>query len=448
MLDPRWIAETLNARWTQPVAKGFESVTIDSREVPPGALFVGVKTPSGHRQAYTTNAVAAGAAGAIVEELQPVDVPQLIVPDSTAALQKLAEAKRAKYLGKVIGLSGSSGKTTAKELTAHLLGEQTYKTKGNLNNHLGVALTLLHAPLDAPKWVLEAGISQPGDMDALAQMIRPDAAFLTMIGSAHLEFLKTRENIAHEKGKLLHATTPGGFSVLHQSDLTFAALRQLRGRVLVLSQDKAADQLPPNYERLPLELTEKPDGWVLNLNGACYTLPLWTPGVARSAALALTVAHEVGIGHGQLQARLHTWPGAQLRGNWQRWTGGQARIYLDAYNSNPEALADSLWRFERMASSAPRHYIIGTMAELGDESDELHRSAMQQVPAHTSARYICIGPQAALMVEELKKRQLNAEVAESVEKIKSVLASAQGDCFIKGSHSSQLHTLAALCSPL
>lgn len=448
MLDPRWIAQTLGVHWTKPIEQPFTTVTIDSRGVLPGALFVGVKTPSGHRQAYTTNAVAAGAAAAIVEELQPIDVPQLIVPDSTAALQKLAEAKRAKYLGKIIGLSGSSGKTTAKELTAHLLGPDTYKTEGNLNNHLGVALTLLHAPLDAPHWVLEAGISTPGEMDALAGMIRPNVAFLTMIGSAHLEFLKTRENIAREKGKLLQALQPKGMTVIHESDLVFEALQNLPGRVIVLCQSKPLGGWHQNYQACAMHLANHAEIWNLQLGGENYTLPLWTPGVARSAALALTVARELGVGQSELQARLHTWPGAQLRGNWQRWTGGQARIYLDAYNSNPEALADSLWRFERMASSAPRHYIIGTMAELGDESDALHRSAMQQVPAHTSARYICIGAQAPLMVDELKKRRLNAEVAESVEKIKSVLASAQGDCFIKGSHSSHLHTLAALCSPL
>lgn len=448
MLEPAWIAETLGVKWSKPPAGQFSCVSVDSREITPGTLFVGINTKTGHRQAYTNVAAQAGAAGAIVEELQAAELPQLVVPDSTAALQNLAKTKRAEYKGKVIALTGSSGKTSAKELLAHLLGPQAYKTNGNFNNHYGVSMTILEAPMDAKFWVLEAGISTLNEMDKLAEIIQPDASFLTMIGSAHLEFLKTRENIAHEKGKLLHANRVEGTIVLHAPDAAYPALQNLKARVKVLAEGNSTLQLPKNYELQAIQLSENSNGWMLTLENETYALPLWTPGMAHNAALCSSLARELGVTADDLRARLKTWKDLALRGEWLRWTEGKARVYLDAYNSNPEAMADSLWRFERMSTSPARLYIIGTMAELGDESDALHRGMVANLPSRAGSRFIFMGAQAPLMAAELKKRGLEARIAENLENVKMILAEFDGDCFIKGSNSQKLYTLAELCSPL
>lgn len=451
MLEPKWIAETLGAVWSAPVRESFLHVSVDSREIKPGTLFVGVNTRTGHRQAYTAAAAEAGATGAIVETKQDAPIPQLVVADSTAALQKLAMEKRARYQGKVIALTGSSGKTSAKELTAHLLGTTAHKTDGNFNNHLGVSMTILEAPMDAEFWVLEAGISTPGEMDALAQIIQPDASFITMIGSAHLEFLKTRENIAYEKSKLLHANRAGGIIVLHAKDAAYPSLQNLKAQVKVLAEEKELPllaKLPKNYRPELFWLKEEASGWQLDTGQENYPLPLWTPGMARNAALAIALARELGVTPADIRKRLNGWRDLPLRGEWLRWTGGRARIYLDAYNSNPEALADSLWRFQKMAAASPRLYIVGTMGELGDESDAMHHAAMQAIDARRQDIFVLAGTQAQRMAEALQKRGLQAQTAESLEKIKMILAAFEGDCFIKGSNSNKLYTLADLCSPL
>lgn len=459
-LDAHWIEKTLRAKFEPAVQGSFERVSIDSREVDADTLFIGVQTPTGHRQAYTNTAAQGGAKAAIVQTRQETNIAQLVVPDTTAALQQLALARRREFKGTVIGLTGSSGKTSTKELLSHLLGPQAYKTAGNLNNHLGVPLTILQAPMDSSAWALEAGISMPGDMGPLAETIEPSAALLTMIGSAHLENLKTREGIATEKGKLLHTVPADGHVVLHASDVKYETLQNLHAQVAVLAgKDEPLPKLPENYERVEIGFNEEKDSWRMQVGQEAYTLPLWTPGMARNAALCVTLARQLGVPMENIQERLHSWTGVELRGQWLRMNGAPItqRIYLDAYNSNPEALNDSLWRFERLSNKkSPRLYIIGTMAELGEESDALHREAIRNIEATKQDKIIFVGAKADVMLKawqtlhpKVNTQKLdNPESAKNIEKIKMELAAWAGDCFIKGSHSTHLHTLAALCSPI
>ena len=455
-IDPHWIEQTLGAKFEPAVRGELAAVSVDSREAKAGMLFVGVKTPSGHRQAYTHIAAQNRAAAAIVEERQPVALPQMVVADSTAALQKLAIAKRAAYTGKVIALTGSSGKTSTKELLAHLLGPGTHKTSGNLNNHLGVPMTILHAPMEAPYWVLEAGISTPGEMDALAEMIKPDAALITMIGSAHLEFLKTRAGIAAEKGKLLHAVAEEGLVVLHGEDAVYPTLQSLRAQTFVVQTGKTPlPRLPGNYEMMKAHFHCDKSGWEIKLEGKRYDTPLWSPGMARNAALCIALAQKQGVTKEEIETRLKSWPGVALRGNWVRYKEGPAsqKIYLDAYNCNPEGLVDSLWRFERMAQEdAGRLYILSAMGELGEEAAALQKNAAAQVKLRPQDRVILVGSGTEAMAEGLTAAGMTEKQLTrlpNVAAVHGVLKEFSGECFIKGSHhGSQLYTLEKSCCPL
>jgi UDP-N-acetylmuramoyl-tripeptide--D-alanyl-D-alanine ligase len=465
-ISAQWIEKVLGKTFTNKKHQeiSFSSISIDSREMQTGALFVGVKTPTGHRQTYLPAAAQNGATGAIVEELQPVDIPQIVVSDSIVALQTLAKAKRAEYKGTVIGITGSSGKTSTKELLAHLLGPQTHKTVGNFNNYLGLPITILHARGDEEFWTLEAGISLPGDMNPLAEVAKPDAALLTIIGSAHIEFLKTREGIAEEKGKLLHAVGPKGFVALHASDVVYPALQNLRARVLLLCntnekpEESLIKKLPRNYGIFSYSAIDDKNGWNIELYGTRYQTPLWTLGMLRNALLCIALAQSLGVEPQKIQERLLTWPGATLRGEWLKLkeSRNNTKIYLDAYNSNPEALLDSLWRFEKMSPlNTPKMYVIGTMAELGEKSDEAHRFCIDKLAINSIGdrdRFCFVGAKAQIMADELKKRtshgEISIDICNDIEKIKLALAEFDGVCFVKGSHSTNLHKLYDSCSAI
>lgn len=430
ILNPSWISQILRIRWSSPVSSSFTSVCTDSRLITPGTLFVAIAGPTRHGQEFLSQAKASGAIGAIVETLQPIDLPQIVVSNSVAALQKLAKARRKDYTGTLIALTGSSGKTSTKELLAHLLGDSdTHKTSGNFNNHIGVPLTLLSGDISKKFWVIEAGISTPGEMSPLEQMIRPDAGLLTMIGSVHLEALKTRAGIAEEKAKLFANIPREGKVFLHAQDATYPALK--------------------HYPPLHMEAKSDATGWTLTFNQTDFHLPLWTPGTVRNAALCLALAQEFGIPTGILQSRLLSWQGVSLRGQWVRFKNAPPtqRIYFDAYNSNPEALADSLWRFRHISNPKKSHlYIIGTMGELGEDSNAMHRTATAALHPRPADSVILVGTKAAILAEGLKNSQAQSiEIIDDLEKIKEALTKFDGECFIKGSHSTGLHKLAEAC---
>jgi len=243
---------------------------------------------------------------------------------------------------------------------------------------------------------------------------------------------------------------------------------------------------PENYSPFSMSMKDKQDSWELTLSSAQaqgawgaapfidspspregvggweakFTLPLWTPGTVRNAALCLCLALKFGEKNGikpeLLQERLLTWQGVALRGQWLRLKNGnpKTRIYLDAYNSNPEALADSLWRFKRMSDGQkPRLYVIGSMGELGNHSDAMHKAAAAKILPREIDEVILMGPKAEKLKEGLLERLKNSsvgkikkiEIVNDLGEIKERISNFEGDVFVKGSHSTGLHTLAESC---
>ena len=453
-LPPAWIAKVLDTPWSSPVAKDFTSVCTDSRTIKPGTLFVAIKGPTRHGQEFLAQAKDSGATGALVEALQPVDLPQIVVPDSIAALQKLAQVRRNEFKGTVIGITGSSGKTSTKELLAHLLGPSVSKTTGNFNNHLGVPLTILGANLTAKFWVIEAGVDKTGEMDPLVAMIQPDAVLLTFVGASHLEFFKRIESTAAEKSKLLMSVPANGIVALHERELSaFEAFQYLKSRVLVAGEPKT--KLPANYHPTPAIYNSKPDGWELSIDSETYIIPLWTPGMAQNAVLCILIARGLGVSAKTISEHLLDWPGAPLRGQWVRFNEGPAsqRIYLDAYNCAPEGLVDSFWKFEKQARPETQHlFVLSAMGELGDAGLTLQKNAAAKAPLRPQDRVCLVGQNTGAMIEGLKlagMKDIQLTMCPTVEDVKPILAYFEGDCFIKGSHyGSRLFTLAALCTPL
>lgn len=306
--------------------------TFDSREVKPGMGFVALKGDKADGRDFIPSALERGASE-IVEGLE--------------ALQAKAKDRRARMGAKVIGVTGSAGKTTTKELLRAFLSTvgRTYATEGNFNNHIGLPLTILNCPDDAEFLVLEMGSNHPGEIAALCDIAAPDVGVVTNIGSAHLEFFGSYDGTAEEKGALLAAAR--GFGAVTASNIRLETLRsKCRGECLV------ADSVP---ERLAEALREV-------LPGAHN---------ASNAALAFAVAAKFGVTEQAAAAALE---GFSLPGSrWRRVEKWGATFIDDTYNANPDAMIAALDTFAAMPCDGRRIAVLGDMLELGPDAQELHR---------------------------------------------------------------------------
>jgi UDP-N-acetylmuramoyl-tripeptide--D-alanyl-D-alanine ligase len=450
-LDAAWIARVLGNAWTKGTPRGISGCAFDSREIKPGELFVALRGIR-HGHEFIETARQKGASGAIVEALQLCELPQIVVPDSLRALQKLGAAWR-KDWGKapthrLCALTGSSGKTSTKELLAHLLGPATHKTAGNFNNHIGLPITLLGLKSEHNRAVVECGVNHPGEMNELAAICSPDAALLTNIGSAHLEFFKTKAQTAFEKGKLLQAVNPKGLVILHAHELQYPPLQKFSAKVLALGERPAGMNLGANYHFIPFSSSEETYGWRIKVGQEAYTLPLWTPGMVKNAALCIALARAWDISANEVASHLQTWPGVSLRGNWSHFEGSpaSARLWFDAYNANPEAMADSLWKFQKTSrEGVARLYILGTMGELGEDSDTLHQQTGALIPLSAFDEAWVVGTKASQLAQGLCSAgavSTQIKMGATLDEIRTKLQAFSGDVFIKGSHATGLYDLA------
>lgn len=424
MLDSAALAAWTGGVWHgHPPAGGFDGTAIDTRTLRRGQLFVALRGDRRDGHDFLAAAREAGAAGALVETPQPAAaLPQLVVPSSLRAFQAIAREWRRCFRGPVIGVTGSAGKTSTKELIALLLGPDAAATAGNLNNHLGVPLTLTALDPERHKFaVVEAGISARGEMAVLADMIRPDVAVVTLVGPAHLAELGGLEEVAAEKAALAARVADGGRAIFPRSCLDYAAFRNLR------------------TPTLPLDYVLRPRGESVDilLGGAggtfeTFTVPVPSEGMAQNAALALRVALHLRVSSALLRSRLAQWKPAKQRGEVHR-EGGRL-VYVDSYNANPVSMLDALAAFERLAPvGAPRLFVLGCMEELGPEAPRYHRELGAALRLGPADRVVVIGGWA----EEVKAGAAGAagqiEPAVSAAAVAPLVAEFAGSVFLKGS---------------
>ena len=447
---PDRLAAWTGGRWTRLPALPTTGFSIDSRTIRPGQMFVAVRTARRDGHGSAAAAAAAGASAALVSAPVPgLDLAQLVVPDTVAAFHAIAGAHRRGFPGTVIGVSGSAGKTSTKNLLAVLLGgADVLSTKGNLNNHLGVPLTLtrldprlhLHA-------VVEAGIGGPGEMAPLAAMMAPDIAIITLVAPAHLSGLGSLEGVAREKAGLAAAVRDGGLALFPASCLDFASFRGLGARAVVVVRDPggvspgrgrtaAHFTVEPGFESTRLTLAYKGPPTAFHLRSA-------SEGMAQNAALALCAGLELGIAPEVLQARLTAWHPAALRGELQRC--GDKLYYLDCYNANPASMADALEAFGHVAPAGePRLYVIGGMEELGAESARYHEALGRRIRLRPQDQLFVIGEHAP----EVRAGALDGgagpeqvRVVESLRSVSEALAGFCGAVFVKGSRRHELEKI-------
>ena len=306
--------------------------TFDSREVKPGMGFVALKGEKVDGHAFIPQAKAAGAVDVI---------------DGLEELQRRALEYRRTLKAKVIGVTGSAGKTTTKELLKSFLSTvgKTSATEGNFNNHIGLPMTILNCPADADFLVVEMGTNHPGEIEALCRIAEPNAGLITNVGTAHLEFFKSQDGIAAEKGVL--GASAKEFFVIGADNVRLEALKGMcRGEAVVA--DTAQE-------------------W---MREALATVLPGAHNVA-NACIAYAVAERFGVTHGKAIAALRDFalPGAR----WRKVEKWGATFIDDTYNANPDSMIAALDAFVSMPCSGKRIAVLGDMFELGPEALDLHR---------------------------------------------------------------------------
>jgi len=348
--------------------------SVDSRTQNPGDLYFALRGPNHDGHNYALAAAEKGAAGVVVE--RPVGAPrELVVHDSARALQVLGAWARETWSGTVVAVTGSAGKTTTKDAIAQLLAVEmpVGRTVGNLNNHIGVPLSILRLPGDCRAAVLELGMNHAGEIRDLAAVARPDIGVVTNVGYAHLEFFDSIEGVAAAKRELIEALPRDGVAVLNADDPRVLGFRQAHaGRTVTFGFSEGADV---RGEGLVFEdEVARPEACPAGTRFRALGVDFETGAAGRHGVMnllaALAVAHVFGIAPERLREAVRAVGPGQMRG--ERLERGGITIWNDCYNSNPEA-AESMIDVLGRTPAARRIAVLGEMLELGKAAGELHR---------------------------------------------------------------------------
>jgi UDP-N-acetylmuramoyl-tripeptide--D-alanyl-D-alanine ligase len=395
------VRATEGALVTGDLAVPVTGVSIDSRTLQVGEVFFAIV---GHRldgHAFLADAAARGAACVVVHALPddpPANVPLVLVQDTTRALGRLAAWHRNRFAGPVVGITGSIGKTTAKELTAAVLATRwdVLKPASSFNNQWGLPLTLLRLGAEHGAAVVELGTNQAGEIATLAAIARPTIGVVTMVAAVHTEFLGGIEGVREEKAALVRALAPDGVAVLNADDPRVASMaRETQARVVTFGRARGATVTAAG------EATESEAGiaFTLEARGQRHAVELGFAGrhnVANAlAAAAVGVALELpmqDIARGLAAARP-----VGGRGVWKR--AGDVAILDDTYNASPASVRAALDTLSARRAGRRAIVVLGDMLELGALSEEAHRDAGRAVAALPADELVGFGRTAALAVE-------------------------------------------------
>lgn len=390
------------------IAQGY---SIDSRSIRPGELFFAVKGErlDGHdfvQQALRQGALAAVVRGDALPRF-PAKCALLAVEDTLAALQKLAAGVRRLWGRPLIGVTGSTGKTTTKEAIAHLLSSRfrVLKSEGNFNNHFGLPLMLLKLEPEHETAVIELGMSHPGEIAALAKIAQPGIGVVTCVAPVHLEFFNSVAEIARAKYELITSLPAGGTAVLNADDEYVSQFgRDFHGKVVTYGVRAPADVRAENIQ------SRGAAGSVFDAVMDGYREPVTLPLVGvhniYNALAALTVGLERGLSPSEASAALASLTPADKRG--QVLQLDNITVINDCYNSNPKAL-DSMVDALTAMPARRRMVVAGEMLELGPQGQELHRRCGQYMAEKKIDVLLGVRGLAQTMVEAAQQAGMRAE---------------------------------------
>ncbi len=429
-------------------------ISIDSRTVAAGDLFIALKGPSFDGHGYVAEALKKGAAGAIVHQAVPESGEYhdrlIVVKDTFLALENLARAARARTEAKIIAVTGSVGKTGTKEALKLALAVQgaTHATEGNLNNHWGVPLSLARMPAATQFGVFELGMNHPGEIAPLSKLVRPHAAVITTVEAAHLEFFASVGEIAEEKAAIMAGLEPGGVAVMpsdnpHYGRLSAAAKRygarivafgtggEAAARLFAWSLTPDGTQVAAEFdnERIMYDMIVSGRHWALNSIAAIAAVKAIGGNIHLAAAALARLAAPVG------------------RGARKRLTvaGGKVLLIDESYNASPAAvrvLADTMAQMHQPVGGASGRLImvLGDMRELGTKAAELHAGLADSLKAAHIDLVYTAGPMMKHLHDALPEKMRGAHAPDSAALIGVLEKDMRaGDVVaVKGSHASRM----------
>jgi UDP-N-acetylmuramoyl-tripeptide--D-alanyl-D-alanine ligase len=428
----------------------YTDVASDTRTLAAGQLFIALRGPRFNGNDFVAAALAAGAAGAVVDAAQPVALPQIVVRDTQAALERAARAWRAHFRGPLVGVAGSNGKTTAKEMTAAILGQAAscLATRGNLNNHIGVPLTLLRLEPSHRFAVVEMGANHAGEVAALVELARPSVGMITNAGAEHLEGFGSLEGVARAEGEMV-AGLPATATAVINADDEFATLwRGLTcAQVVTFGVRERADFSAAEvrasvgadgfHTQFLLRAPQGSVGIELAVGGA-HNIANALAAAAAAASAGATLEH-VAAGLARVRA---------VSGRLQfRQAKSGAWLIDDSYNANPSSMRAAI---EVLGALAGRRWLaLGDMAELGEHALEAHADIGEFAREHGIERLYATGTLMAQAVESFGAgAQWYADVAALTAALTQALAAAGPEVrlLVKGSRFNRLERVVAALS--
>jgi len=410
-------------------------VSTDTRTVQPGNLFVALKGERVDGHAFVAAARERGATAALVSRHVAVDLPQLVVADTQIALGDIARRWRLCCAARVVGLTGSNGKTTVKSLTHEILSRagSCHATQGNLNNEIGLPLMLCALPDDARYAVLEMGAGKPGDIEYLAHIAHADVALVNNVAPAHLERMHSLQGVAETKGAIYSALDDRGIAVVNADDAFAGYFIGLAGarRVLRFSLDGEAEirgRVLSDGAAQRLAITTP-------LGDCEVTLALPGRHNARNALAATALALAAGASMSHVEAGLGA--ATPVAGRLARHRIGNGAVLIDdSYNANPGSMRAAIDTLAGIAGT--RWLVLGDMAELGAGSADLHREVGAYASERGIERLCTVGLRSRAIAEGFGARA--EHFADQASLVEALRGSADGNTtiLVKGSRSSAM----------
>jgi UDP-N-acetylmuramoyl-tripeptide--D-alanyl-D-alanine ligase len=439
------------------VVKGDPTLPVDrlhtdTRTLLAGDCFVALQGDRFDGHTFVQQVKNHGAVAALVSNrFNAADIPDGLglveVPDTLEGLQRFAANYRQLLSVRTIGVTGSSGKTSTKELIASVLRTRfkTKATEGNLNNHIGVPLTLIRLDEDDEYAVVEMGMNHPGELAPLVKMTAPDIGVISSIGPAHIEFFPDQAGIAAEKAELIAALPPEGLAVLNADDEWSRRIAgRTHARLAWVGKSTESTWWAENIQVFPDSLS-----FLLRHNGSSATvrLPVVNRVMISNALLAAAVGRECGLTMDEIARGLEAvqLPGARMKVT----VAHGAWIINDAYNANPDSMKAALTALREFPGAERRLAVLGSMGELGRHATELHHAIGEFAAQQDLAYLIAVGPHAeayakGAMAAGLDHNQIVAalDAEEATVALKPLLRERDA-VLVKGSHFMGLEKLVA-----
>lgn len=448
----------MNIEAIYKVYKEHPVVTTDSRKCPEGSMFFALKGESFNGNAFAAKALETGASVAVVDEAEyaPKDDPRyILVDDVLATLQALASYHRKQFKGPVIQVTGTNGKTTTKELIAAVLSQKynVLYTQGNLNNHIGVPLTLLRLRPDEHEIaIIETGANHPGEIAFLANIVDPDYGLITNVGRAHIEGFGSFKGVKRTKGELYDYifAKPSARIFLNANSIDLLVMVEIRGGHFLnpkcICYGHPEDDLPNAL------CTGSLIGctpfvqfkWKQHASSAYYEVDTSLIGAYNLDNLlaAITVGLHFGIRPEDINEAIASYTPSLGRSEFRKTDSNE--IIIDAYNANPTSMTAAIDNF-RHISKEHKMVIIGDMGELGRVSEDEHQRILAQLIASDIEEIWLVGPNFTHAAKEMRvTKNEHLRIFADVEAVKATLQTdkPQGQCIlVKGSNSTRLYQL-------